>query len=626
MTRLGLLKASPRTKEAAVTVLDLTVKGLEASKDTIAAAVPVPGLSVALSVAIELLKKIPDVKSNRNALVSLCAETTSLADTLKGLARAIEARLDEYPPGSPERARAKDEVFGSRTLIERVNKLRSELCAVCDEADTLSKRTSFRRFLHSARDTKAITDLRDRIAAAHRCFQIEGGVTTEAVIMDTLSKVKDVLTALKAAGSEVLTSHSRADDAHYLSAANTMKARFQQGTRDSIFNRPEEWEEAQYTDTGQDALLVCVLIGEAGTGKSTIASEFSKRLEERGRLGASFFFTRGVLDLDSPRKFFSTISSQLARSQSALRVPVVNAAREHLKSAALQRLEREFEDLVRKPLSALPSDHDPIFVVVDALDECTKEGPELVPTLLDLLISTAVQPGSPLRVFLTSRPEPHYIHKVFIAPHLKPHISILSIQDFRGSVDRDIKLLLSSRLAEAETSKKWSEANPSVVAAMVEKSDGLFVYARTAIDFVLGDVDDLLCIQERYQLLLTGDGKFGLHPLNTLYRTVLEGVFPLQSRYPQMQQRLKRALEYLVAVSEPEGISPVTLEKLTGEPTTESVPILNKLHSVVFFERDNADSLFRIIHATFREFLLDASRSGEACLRQRGFGSRTSGG
>ncbi|KAI0688212.1 hypothetical protein C8T65DRAFT_126366 [Cerioporus squamosus] len=364
----------------------------------------------------------------------------------------------------------------------------------------------------------------------------------------------------------MLNSIPRADDAHYLSAANAMKARFQQGTRESIFDRLEEWEEAQYTDTGQDALPVCVLVGEAGTGKSTIASEFSKRLEERGRLGASFFFTRGVLDLDSPRKFFSTISSQLARSQLALRVPVVDAAREHLKSAALQRLEREFEDLVRKPLSALPSDHDPIFVVVDALDECTEDGPELVLTLLDLLISAAVQPASPLRVFLTSRPEPHYNHKVFIAPHLEPHISILSIQDFRGSVDRDIELLLSSKLAEAETSKKWSEANPSVVAAMVEKSDGLFVYARTAIDFVLGYVDDLLCIQERYQLLLTGDGKLGLLPLATLYRTVLEGVFPPQSRYPQMQQRLKRVLEYLVAVLEPEGISPVTLEKLTASP------------------------------------------------------------
>ena len=40
----------------------------------------------------------------------------------------------------------------------------------------------------------------------------------------------------------------------------------------------------------------------------------------------------------------------------------------------------------------------------------------------------------------------------------------------------------------------------------------------------------------------------------------------------------------------------------------ESVPILNKLRSVVFFERDNVHARFRIIHATFREYL---SRSDE---------------
>ena len=81
------------------------------------------------------------------------------------------------------------------------------------------------------------------------------------------------------------------------------------------------------------------MIGEAGTGKSTIASQFAKRFEGRGPLGASFFFTRGVQYLNSPRKFFSTVASQLARSQSALRIPVINAAREHLKTATLQQLE-----------------------------------------------------------------------------------------------------------------------------------------------------------------------------------------------------------------------------------------------------------------------------------------------
>ncbi len=407
----------------------------------------------------------------------------------------------------------------------------------------------------------------------------------------------------------VLSTIPRAEDAHYLSAANAMKARLEQGTRQQVLDRLEEWEEQQIAISGTQP--VCVLVGEAGTGKSTIASEFSKRLQGRGRLGASFFFTRGVQDLNSPRKVFSTIATQLARSQPALRVPVVDAAREHLKTTSLQQLEQEFDDLIRKPLGTLSPSHAPIFVVVDALDECTEEGRDLVPELLKLLLSeVALQTQSPLRVLLTSRPEPHYIHDALSASELKPRISFINIQTFRDSVDRDIELFIRARLVANAPSKNWSDKDPTVVLALVKKSDGLFVYARTAVDFILTDLDQSL-IQERYETLMRVEGTFGLAPLDMLYCAVLENVFPLQSRVAGMHDRLKRVLEYLVALQDPKGVSPATLEMLTDMPTTESVPILNKLRSIVLFERGNVESPFRIIHATFREFLVDKSRSGE---------------
>ncbi|TFK84890.1 hypothetical protein K466DRAFT_464235, partial [Polyporus arcularius HHB13444] len=397
-------------------------------------------------------------------------------------------------------------------------------------------------------------------------------------------------------------------DAHYLSATNTMKARLQEGTREEILQYLEEWERIQSREAGNDEDPVCVLIGEAGTGKSTIASEFAKRLKERGRLGASFFFTRGVQDLNTPNKVFSTIAWQLAQSQPALRGAVVDAAREHLKIGTLQRLEHQFKDLVDKPLSLLSSSHPLIFVVIDGLDECTEDGPELVPTLLRLLLSAAVRPGSPLRVFLALRPEPRYIHDVLHAFEIKPHTAVISIQDFRDSVDRDIDRFIRAKLAKHKTSQAWSDADPYRVATLVERSEGLFVYARTAINFILADLD-LALIQERYSLLETVKGSFtGLDPLYTLYRTVLESVLPPQERYAKMQARLTRVLGYLVALQDPIGVSPATLEKLTGMPTTESVPILNKLRSLILFERDNVNSPFRIIHATFREFLVEPSR------------------
>ena len=47
-----------RGGDTAGIVLDGTIRGLEATKDFITAAAPVPGLSIALNVTIELMKKI----------------------------------------------------------------------------------------------------------------------------------------------------------------------------------------------------------------------------------------------------------------------------------------------------------------------------------------------------------------------------------------------------------------------------------------------------------------------------------------------------------------------------------------------------------------------------------------
>ncbi len=48
----------------------------------------------------------------------------------------------------------------------------SVLEAVRADADKLVKRNRFSRFLHSSGDARAITDMKDRIAAARRAFEV----------------------------------------------------------------------------------------------------------------------------------------------------------------------------------------------------------------------------------------------------------------------------------------------------------------------------------------------------------------------------------------------------------------------------------------------------------------------
>lgn len=232
----------------------------------------------------------------------------------------------------------------------------------------------------------------------------------------------------------------------------------------------------------------------------------------------------------------------------------------------------EFEDLLQKPLTSLPqsSFKQIIFIVVDTLDECTEEGRELIPTLLQSLLSCATRPGFPLCVFLTSRPEPHYIQKVCTVTKLRPHIHCVSIQSFRNSVSQDIKVLIRAKLNKDPVSKSWCDLDASIVPNLVSKADGLFVYACTAVDFILGDLSNLTLgfLQERYQVLMIDNSHFGLAPLDMLYLTVLQSVFPPTVRYLQLQTCLEQVLGYLITLQDPDRISPEMLENLTGMPTT----------------------------------------------------------
>jgi SpoVK/Ycf46/Vps4 family AAA+-type ATPase len=65
----------------------------------------------------------------------------------------------------------------------------------------------------------------------------------------------------------------------------------------------------------------------AGTGKSTIARTVARACLDDGRLGASFFFSRGGGERETTPSFVTTIARQLARLSP-------RAAHGHLRSGA----------------------------------------------------------------------------------------------------------------------------------------------------------------------------------------------------------------------------------------------------------------------------------------------------
>lgn len=393
-------------------------------------------------------------------------------------------------------------------------------------------------------------------------------------------------------------------DASYRSSIHAAKSRFLDGTRVELFEELNDWAQGRADTFGPKRAYV--LSGGAGTGKSTIASEFAKRMDGEGHLGASFLFVRGVEDLNSTRLLFSTLAYQLAHAQGTLYPHISQAAHSHLKRDRIQQLEYAFDNLFQVPLSKAPMDHRPVIIVVDALDECAEDAADVIPQMLQRLLRCLVSIPFDFRIFFSTRPEEH-VEATLRDSEFADLVYVRSLHDLpRTWVDRDIRRFFDHNLPKIRSSKTLIRAYPDAAERLATLSDGLFVYARTALDFIGGYPD---CPEERMQILLSDEVGIGLEPLDRLYLSVLLIAFPPDKyiKYPPACHRVRTILLSIALLRD--HVSPRTLQALLRISTESSCALLGRLRAVVLFDTDSdVDSAIRPLHATFPQFLVDEQR------------------
>ena len=169
-------------------------------------------------------------------------------------------------------------------------------------------------------------------------------------------------------------------------------------TRADVLQQIMAWADAS------DERCIFWLNGMAGTGKSTIARTIARTYYEQGRLGASFFFSRGGGDVSHGGRFFTSIAVQLADMSAALKRAICEAVARR-RNIANQTLHDQWNHLIVEPLSKLQfnSIQAPWILVVDALDECEDENDSRA--ILQLFTEARSLVGIRLRVLVTSRPE-----------------------------------------------------------------------------------------------------------------------------------------------------------------------------------------------------------------------------
>jgi hypothetical protein len=379
------------------------------------------------------------------------------------------------------------------------------------------------------------------------------------------------------------------------------------GTRDDVLIQIEAWAD------GRDGGCIFWLNGMAGTGKSTIARTIAREYHKEGRLGASFFFSRGNGDVSHAGMFFTSIAVQLAERLPSLRHSIYEAIRQH--NIATKGPREQWSQLLFQPLSKL-EEKSPLVVVIDALDECGGEEDDDVRGIIQLLAEAQNLTTTRLRVFVTSRPETpirHGFHDIRGILHRNLVLDEVS----QTIVNHDISTFFRKRFKEISDGYNYLPADwpgDDKLMALVQRADGLFIYAATVCRFIKDE--NHWPPQDLLDLFIPSDDPSGLRQdaphksptpkLDDMYLQILKHAFRKvgERDWPQLAPQFKQVVGSIAILFE--LLSITALAKLLGREAIVN-QILLHLPSVVRSPESQGLPI-RLLHLSFRDFLLDEQR------------------
>ena len=361
------------------------------------------------------------------------------------------------------------------------------------------------------------------------------------------------------------------------------------------------------------------MYGPAGSGKSALAQAIAEICEREGITIASFFFSRTVSERNNERSLISTLVYQIYLAIPEISNFITNAV-DHDPTVLSRSLDAQIRALLVEPLSFGPLQLTPKLILIDGLDECLN--PKAQKCILQALAAAAAQLNNSVRFLVASRPE-QTIRTSFNAPTLS-RITMGVPLDELYKPDADIKTFLTSKFSEIRDNHPSGAFLPEiwppegVVDTLVTKSSGQFIYASTVMKFIESHHHRP---SDRLKIVL-GVSKSGddapFAKLDAVYRHVLSNIPPYN------REKVIEVLAFLILTpSAPKSVFfdnmgvfydylPRTVERVLRYEHGDLYIYLLDMQSIVRVPEPSTQYVeLRFYHASFSDFLLDESRSGE---------------
>ncbi|EUC60476.1 WD40-repeat protein (notchless protein), related protein, putative [Rhizoctonia solani AG-3 Rhs1AP] len=364
------------------------------------------------------------------------------------------------------------------------------------------------------------------------------------------------------------------------------------GTRQAILNKIITW-----TQNRDNAEAFMWISGQAGMGKTAIATSLCQRLDTMQALAGSFFFRHDDPDRNSPITLINNIIHDTAMQCPAYAHEVASAIRTNRKLCKAH-FSLRYEGLVQKPLERLRSLSTPtmLVLVIDGLDECGDRDSRtrILQKLYDM---SKLVPW--LKIIITARPVGDI--QQYFQDHF-PHNTIAHLHDFNAS--SDIRAYLEDQLGELAQMERWPLDNISKLCVMAQ---GVFLWATATTKYIRSST---IPASSRIERILDNQKTPVVDCFDALYTRALDKA--IDGNDDETKDAYIRCIGAIIATSEREPLAVPDLQYLLFvagriDQLTVGRAIRNLGPLLLVLDGQCA----RFHHSSFKEYITNASRSGD---------------
>ncbi|EDR06816.1 uncharacterized protein LACBIDRAFT_299706 [Laccaria bicolor S238N-H82] len=341
------------------------------------------------------------------------------------------------------------------------------------------------------------------------------------------------------------------------------------------------------------------LSGSPGSGKTTIASTV---VADFDCLSGKFFFRRDEAELRDPDNLWRRIALDFSSGSSDFGKSITQALETQKADIRGLDISMQFEHLIVKPLQQVfGAAVEPLLVVVDALDEC-----DSYEKLLPSLVSWSHLSKS-LKLLITSR---NYLKIQSRLRSVSVYHNLNTGHEVSAQTYDDLEKYFVARFSEANwLPPKWP--GPDKISFLVRKAAGLFVWAKSAMDFILFDGGDP---EERLNIISAHSGE-GIDVVDILYHQIIS--VALQGLRKPEKTSLKLVLGSIIIAK-----NPLRIKDLTELLEVKDVLLNSMLGQLSPILSISDAGYLRICHQSVADFLLDFEHSQDLWLDPRFYSFR----